>query len=78
MKTAVSIPDDLFHRADELARALGMSRSRLYQEALAEYVLRRDADSLTEELNQVLAEVGGEPDPWLAEAARVTLERGEW
>ncbi len=45
---------------------------------LAEYVLRRDPDSLTKELNQVLAEVGGEPDPWLAEAARVTLERGEW
>jgi len=78
MKTAVSIPDDLFHRADELARALGTSRSRLYQEALAEYVLRRDPDSLTSELNRVVADVGGEPDPWLAEAARVTLERGEW
>jgi len=78
MKTAVSIPDELFHRADELARALGKSRSQVYREALAEYVLRRDPESLTGELNQVLADVGAEPDPWLAEAARATLERSEW
>ena len=78
MKTAVSIPDELFHRADELARALGKSRSQVYREALAEYVLRRDPESLTSELDQVLADVGAEPDPWLAEAARGALERSEW
>jgi len=78
MKTAVSIPDDLFHRADELARTLGKSRSQVYREALAEYLLRRDPESVTTELDQILADVGAEPDPWLAEAARVTLERSEW
>ena len=78
MKTAVSIPDELFHRADELARALGKSRSQVYREALAEYVLRRDPESITSELDQAVAAVGAEPDPWLAEAARGTFERTEW
>ena len=78
MKTAVSIPDELFHRADELARKRGKSRSQVYQEALAEYLLRRDEQSITDSLNEVVDEVGAEVDPWLAEASRQTLERSEW
>jgi len=42
MKTAVSIPDELFRRADELGRRLGKSRSQIYREALADYVALRD------------------------------------
>lgn len=78
MKTAISVPDDLFHRADELARNLGKSRSELYQEALAEYLLRRDSSSITAAMNAVVDEVGDEEDPWVAEASRRTLERIEW
>jgi len=78
MKTAVSIPDELFHRADELARKRGKSRSQVYQESLAEYLLRRDEQSITDSLNEVVDEVGTEVDPWLAEASRQTLERSEW
>ncbi len=37
-ETAVSIPDDLFRRADELASRLGKSRSEIYREALAERI----------------------------------------
>ena len=40
MKTAISIPDDVFEEAERLARRMGKSRSRLYQHALAEYVAR--------------------------------------
>ena len=79
MKTAVSIPDDLFRRADELARSVGKSRSQLYQDALAEYLLRRDQRSITESINAVVDELGTEVvDPWLAEASRRALERVEW
>ena len=46
MKTAVSIPDDLFHRADQLAARLGKSRSEMYREALAEYISLRDFPNL--------------------------------
>jgi predicted transcriptional regulator len=78
MKTAVSIPDELFRRADALARSLGKSRSQVYREALAEYLLRRDSESITSTLDAVVSELDAEPDAWLAEAARRALERTEW
>jgi predicted transcriptional regulator len=78
MKTAVSIPDELFRRADALARSLGKSRSQVYREALAEYLLRRDSESITSTLDAVVSELDAGPDAWLTEAARRTLERTEW
>jgi len=78
MKTAVSIPDELFYRADALARSHGKSRSQVYREALVEYLLRRDEQSITDSLNEVVDHVGTDVDPWLAAASRQTLERSEW
>lgn len=78
MKTAVSIPDELFSRADEMARKTGKSRSQLYQEALSEYLLRRDPGALTQAVDDALADIDPKPDPWLTEAGRRTLERSEW
>ena len=78
MKTAVSLPDDLFERAEELAVRLGKSRSQVYREALAEYLFRREPQSVTGALDAVVADVGPEGDRWLAEAGRRGLERSEW
>jgi hypothetical protein len=78
MKTAVSIPDRLFQQAEALARRLGKSRSQIYREALTEYVLRRDPQSVTTALDEIVDETGGEPDRWLDEAGRRALERSEW
>ena len=78
MKTAISIPDDLFRRAEELAERLGKSRSQVYREALAEYLLRRDPRSVTTMLDDVVAELDEQPDTWGDEAARRVLARSEW
>jgi predicted transcriptional regulator len=78
MKTAVSIPDELFSRAEEMARKTGKSRSQLYQEALSEYLLRRDPAALTQAMDEALADIDQTPDPWLAEAGRRTVEHSEW
>lgn len=78
MKTAVSIPDDLFRRADAFARRFRKSRSQLYREALAEYLARRDPDEITAAWNEVVDDIGTEIDPWFAEASRAALERIEW
>ncbi|MPZ71028.1 MAG: ribbon-helix-helix protein, CopG family [Actinobacteria bacterium] len=78
MKTAISIPDELFSRAEEMARKTGKSRSRLYQEALSEYLLRRDPGALTQAMDDALTDIDPKSDPWLAEAGRRTLERSEW
>lgn len=78
MKTAVSIPDDVFEKAERLARRMKRSRSELFSRALAEYVARHAPDPVTEAMNQVCAEIGIEPDPFGSAAARGTLERVEW
>jgi predicted transcriptional regulator len=78
MKTAVSIPDDLFRRADELASQLGKSRSELYREALADYVARRDPKAVTSALNAIADELSGDRTGFVGEAARQALERSEW
>ncbi len=78
MKTAVSIPDELFSRADEVARKTGKSRSQLYQEALSEYLLRRDPGAVTQAMDDALADIDPQSDAWLIEAGRQTLERSEW
>jgi predicted transcriptional regulator len=78
MKTAVSLPDQLFRGAERLARRLKKTRSRLYGEAIAEYLARHDDDALTEAMDRVVAEVGAAPDPALQRAARRVLRRSEW
>jgi predicted transcriptional regulator len=79
MKTAVSIPDDIFERAEHLARRAKRSRSELYARALNEYVARHTPDRVTEAMDRVLAEIS-EPtdDGFSSRAARRTLERSEW
>jgi metal-responsive CopG/Arc/MetJ family transcriptional regulator len=79
MKTAVSIPDDVFQKAERLARRMKKSRSELFSNALAEYVARHAPDHVTEKMNQVCAEIGlDETDPFVSAASRRILERSEW
>jgi len=78
MKTAVSIPEDIFERAERLARRTKKSRSRLFSDALREYVARHAADELTEAMNQVCGEIRESKDPFVSAAARRVLERSEW
>ena len=84
MKTAVSIPDDIFEGAERFARRTKKSRSRLFSDALREYLARHAADEVTEAMNNVCAELGDTPDlevtkdPFVSSAARRVLERSEW
>lgn len=78
MKTAVSIPDDIFKKAERLARRMNKSRSQLFSNALADYVARHAPDHVTEAMNQVCDEVGGELDEFTSASSRRTLERVEW
>ena len=78
MKTAVSIPDDIYAEAEELLRRLKISRSELYAKALREYVARHDPDAITAALNRVYEEVDADPDPALRAVGAETLKRVEW
>ncbi len=78
MKTAVSIPDDIFERAERLASQKGRSRSQVYAAALDEYLARHVHDEVTDAMNRVCDDVGGDSDPFLAAAGRRVLNRVEW
>ncbi len=78
MKTAISLPDDLFERAERLARRLNRSRSELYREAVAEYIARRSPDAITDAYDRIAERVDLRADPFVSTAARRALERTEW
>jgi metal-responsive CopG/Arc/MetJ family transcriptional regulator len=78
MKTAVSIPDEVFKEADRLAKDLKTSRSDLYSRALKEFLARHAPDNVTEAINRTVAAVGETSDPFVTRAARRALESSEW
>jgi metal-responsive CopG/Arc/MetJ family transcriptional regulator len=78
MKTAISIPDDVFKKAEKLARRLGISRSQLYSQAVEKYVNKRRPEAITHAMNRVLDEVGDTRDAFVSSAAHRVLEGTEW
>lgn len=78
MKTAVSVPDEVFESAERLARRERRSRSEVYSAALREYVARHSPDEITEAVDRVVAELGATVDPFVGQAGRLILERSEW
>jgi predicted transcriptional regulator len=78
MKTAVSIPDDVYRRAEELAEQTNRTRSRLYSDALGEYLARHGTDAVTTGMNEALAGIDERPDAFLISANRSVLAKSEW
>ena len=78
MKTAISLPDELFDEADAVAERIGMSRSQLYATALAEYLAKFRSDSVTARLNDVHSVTASSRDEALRSAALKTVRRAEW
>ena len=78
MKTAISIPDDVFTQADALARELKQSRSQLYSRAVREYVARHSSDSVTTALDALCLGESESDSDFATAAGRRTLEQSEW
>ena len=78
MKTAVSIPDEVFEKVEKLARRTRKSRSEVFSAALREYLARHTPDEITQALNGVSDAVGRRHDPFMSVAAKRILENVEW
>jgi len=79
MKTAISVPDDVFVAAEETARQLGMSRSELYTRAVRAYIESNRRRRITQQIDRVLEEVGDDGvDPVLTRMQMASLPEGEW
>ena len=78
MKTAISLPDEVFESADALAERMGVSRSELYATAVAEYLAKHRDQDVTARLNDVYADTPSGLDSPLRSAQARSLARDEW
>lgn len=78
MKTAVSIPDDVFEKVERFAQRTKRSRSEVFSTALREYIARHAPDEVTDAINRAVDEIGDQTDEFVAAAARRVLQKTEW
>ncbi|MBI4230053.1 MAG: hypothetical protein HY608_04375 [Planctomycetes bacterium] len=78
MKTAISLPDGVFRAAETHARRARKSRSRLYAEAISEYLSRHAPEEVTEGINRVVDKIREPVDPFVSASARRILKRAKW
>lgn len=80
VKTAISLPDALYHRAERAAQRLGRTRSALYAEALEAYLdAAESADDVTAALDELYVDAEpAAPRARGAAAGRRLVDSGQW
>lgn len=78
MKTAISIPNNIFEEAESLARKLKISRSELFTEAIKVYLKENHAEDVTAKLDEVYGNADSNLDKTLLNAQTASLPREEW
>lgn len=83
VKTAISIPDDVFAQAEWVAKRLGLSRSELFTKAVQAYLATRVEGNVTASYDAAFGD-GSDPEPdaqqesFGREATRRALLNVEW
>jgi metal-responsive CopG/Arc/MetJ family transcriptional regulator len=78
MKTAVSIPDDLFKKAEKVAKQKKITRSKLYAAALKLYLLESWREEAIRRTNAVVDATDTRMPPPMQEAVRQRLRKVQW
>ena len=78
MKVTLSIPDDLFDTAESLCKRLGVSRSRLYATALAEFMAKHRGRKITQRLDAVYVSEDSRVDPATRRMQKRSLATKSW
>lgn len=78
MKTAISVPDEVFEQAERAAKRLKVSRSELYSRAVSEYLARHTDSEVTSAIDSAIAEVGQPRDEAISSHTRRLLRGTEW
>ncbi len=78
MKTAISIPDDLFAEAEAAARRLHVSRSELYATAMEQFLKQDSESAITKRLNEIYERHSAKLDPVLHRAQMKSLKKESW
>ena len=56
MKTAIYLPDELFEKVDHLAEELNVSRSRIFAEAILDYIEKLKNEEILKSINRIYSE----------------------
>lgn len=78
MKTAISIPDQVFHEAEEFAARQGLTRSELYTRAVVSYLESHRAADVTRKLNDVYRDEDSALDPLIGTIQGASLAADRW
>jgi metal-responsive CopG/Arc/MetJ family transcriptional regulator len=78
MKTAISLPDDVFEQADKLASRLHVSRSQLYVMALEKFINEHLDQNITEKINAYIEKHGQPVDPVFLNSTLQDMRSVEW
>ncbi len=78
MKTAISIPDPIFHSAEIMAHHLAISRSELFTKAISEYLEAHKYLDVTESLNRIYSEGSSSLDEKIMEMQLNSIEKEIW
>jgi metal-responsive CopG/Arc/MetJ family transcriptional regulator len=81
MKTAISIDGGLLREADETARLLGLSRSRLFALAVRDFLQRQRQEQMLHRLNEVYANGLGTAEKGLLKRIKAKVRppvKGNW
>ena len=78
MKTAISVPDDVFELSERLAKKLKVSRSRIFAMGVKKLAEEHDDDEVTARLNEFYSKEKAEIDPVVMKMAALSLPNDEW
>lgn len=78
MKTAISVPDDVFRTAEHFARDQKLSRSALFTRAVKEFLAHHRREGVTERLDRVYASEDSDLDPVLHKLQFISLPKERW
>jgi metal-responsive CopG/Arc/MetJ family transcriptional regulator len=78
METVVTISEEVFQQAEELAAALGVSRNELYAKAIEYFIHQQRHENITQQLNEVYAESNSDIDAVIERLQAVSLPVERW
>lgn len=78
MKTAISVRDNLFKRAEKFSKREKISRSQLFSNAVEEYLDKRESEDITANLNAIYSKEDSSIDPVVFKMALMSLPKDEW
>jgi hypothetical protein len=78
MKTAISVPNDVFELSEKLAKKLKISRSAVFAMGVKKLAEEHDEEDLIAQINRVCEKVDTSLDPAVREYQSRMLRQEKW